>query len=84
MLELKALNSHDSKVVKWVLCPLYSLVNPDDRGEEPGAAWEEVGEDELEPGVVTLGEQVESLGDSPQLGVDSLGGDVEDTTVADS
>ena len=82
LLELKALNSHDSKVIKCVLCPLYSLVNPDDRGEEPGAAWEEVGEDELEPGVVALGEEVEGLRHPPQLGVDSLGGDVEDTAVA--
>ena len=31
--------------------------------------------------MVTLGQQVESLGHPPQLGVDSLGGDVEDTTV---
>ena len=62
----------------------YLLVNPNDRGEQSGTAWQQVGEDELEPGVVTLGEQVESLGDSPQLGVDSLGGDVEDTTVANS
>ena len=60
------------------------LVYSDDGSEQPGTAREEVGEDELKPGVVTLGEQVESLGDSPQLGVDSLGGDVQDTTVANS
>ena len=60
------------------------LVYSDDGSEQPGTAREEVGEDELKPGVVTFGEQVESLGDSPQLGVDSLGGDVQDTTVANS
>ena len=60
------------------------LVYSDDGSEQPGTAREEVGEDELKPGVVTLGEQVECLCESSQFGVHCFRRDVQDTAVSNS
>ena len=61
----------------------YVLVHSNDGCEEPRVSWDQVGEDELKPRLVALGQDIERLGDSTQLGVDCLGGDVEDAIVAD-
>ena len=60
------------------------LEHSDDRGEQSRVAGHEVGEDELEPGVVALGQDVEGLGQTTELGVDRLGRDVQYAVVADS
>ena len=58
------------------------LVNTDDWGEESRAPGKQVGEYELKSGVITLGQQIQRLRHPAQLGVDSLGCDVQDAAVS--
>ena len=46
---------------------VYSLVDPNDGGEEPARVRHQVGEDELEPRCGGLGEDVQGLRHAAQL-----------------